>query len=241
MKQEQEKRVDIAPAANGNGHRKLEAVVFDFDGTLAELRLDFPEMKRLLGILAREYLGEPPVPPSVPALEWLVTLEDGIRQTNAAAADEFRERAAQLIRDLEVEAARQGSLFPFTRALLEELGRRAVKVAIITRNCEKAVRLVFPDMDRYCAALLARDHVPRVKPDPDHLFRALERIGSPPETAIMVGDHPLDIRTGKDAGVLTAGVSSGNVSRENLEKSGADWTAANCEELFRALEKEGLL
>ena len=241
MDRRQGKQPGNASGGNGKDRAKLEAFVFDFDGTLAELHLDFGEMKRLVGTLAGEYLPEPPVPPAVPALEWLESLAQTIESTNPAAAAEFRARAALLIRELELESARRGRLFPFTRTILEELGRKSVKIAVITRNCEEAVRLVFPDLERFCGALLTRDHVPKVKPDPDHLFRALHKIGSRPETAIMVGDHPLDIRTGRDAGVMTAGVSSGYASRGDLAGSGADWTANNCEELVRTLEREGLL
>jgi phosphoglycolate phosphatase len=74
-----------------------------------------------------------------------------------------------------------------------------------------------------------------------HLLLALERLTTPAGTALMVGDHPLDIQTGKRAGTLTAGVTSGNSSEADLSKSGADWTARNCEELVDLLTREGKL
>jgi phosphoglycolate phosphatase len=226
-----------------NGHRgkKLESIIFDFDGTLAELHLDFGEMKRRLRILAWEYLLDVPPTPTVPALEWLEALVESLPKSDEAAAMEFEGRAASLIKDIELEAAHRGSLFPFTRVILHELQEVRIKVAIITRNCEEAVRVVFPDLDRYCGGLLARDHVLRVKPDPDHLLHALEMIAAQPETALMVGDHPLDMQTGKRAGILTAGVWSGNASQEDLFRAGANWTARNCEELMLELKKENLL
>lgn len=220
---------------------KLGCIVFDFDGTLAELRLDFGEMKSRLGRLGRAYLDLEPAVPAVPALEWLEILVARVQKVDAAAALEFQDRAQRLIVDMEMEAARNGALFPFTRNLLEGLKEKKIKVAIITRNCEKAVRLVFPDLGSYCMGLLAREHVPRVKPDPDHLFRALQHVAAPPQTALMVGDHPLDIETGKRAGILTAGVWSGRASQQDLIQSGAHWTAQNCRELILALECERLL
>jgi phosphoglycolate phosphatase len=220
---------------------RLKAIVFDFDGTLAELHLDFAEMKRQLGILAQEYFSDVLQPPQIPALEWLETLAVRLHQRDEAAAFEFEERASLLIKDLELKAAHRGSLFPFTRAILRELQQGGVKIAIITRNCEEAVRIVFPDLDRYCEGFLARDHVHRVKPDPDHLLQALEKIGASPETALMVGDHPLDMQTGQRAGVLTAGVWSGNASEQDLIRAGADLTARNCQELVMALKARKLL
>jgi phosphoglycolate phosphatase len=230
-------------ASRLNGHQsvKLKAIIFDFDGTLAELRLDFAQMKRQLRILAQDYFPQLPETPNVPALEWLETLCFNLHQRDKAVALEFEERANSLITGIELEAAHRGSLFPFTRSILQELREDRIKVAIITRNCEAAVRIVFPDLDQYCAGFLARDHVHRVKPDPDHILRALEKIAAPPESALMVGDHPLDMQTGKRAGIMTAGVWSGYASQEDLVRAGANLTARNCRELILALKAQGLL
>ncbi len=51
----------------------------------------------------------------------------------------------------------------------------------------------------------------------------------------MIGDHPLDIQTGKAAGILTAGVCSGSGSRAELSAAGADWIADDCQELIEKL------
>ena len=220
---------------------RIESMVFDFDGTLAELRLDFKEMKTRIGALAGEFLSPVPDPASLPALEWLSCLEDTIRSSAGGLAGNFRTRAFALISEMEMESARNGSLFHFTRPLLRELIQNGIKTAIITRNCDAAVRLVFPDIGNYCSVFLARDHVPDPKPNPAHLTRALEAIHADFATAVMVGDHPLDIQTGKAAGIRTAGVSSGNSTREELIRTGADWVAGNCEDLVNLLAGTELL
>jgi phosphoglycolate phosphatase len=226
---------------SGNERGKLKAVIFDFDGTLAELHLDFGDMKRRLMALAQGYFREVLETPQLPALEWLESLTAQLHRRDEAAALGLEEKAGSLIKEIELEAARRGALFPFTRSILLELQRRSIKVAIITRNCEEAVRIVFPDLDQYCAGLLARDHVRRVKPDPDHLLRALDEMATSPETALMVGDHPLDMQTGRRAGTLTAGVWSGNASEDDLLRAGADLTAPNCRELILILKARNLV
>ena len=230
-----------ASRLDGDQSLRLKAIIFDFDGTLAELRLDFAQMKRQLRILAQDYFQQLPETPNVPALEWLETLCFNLHQRDKAEALEFEGRANSLITEIELEAAHRGSLFPFTRSILQELREDGIKVAIITRNCEAAVRIVFPDLDQYCAGFLARDHVHRVKPDPDHILRALEKIAALPERALMVGDHPLDMQTGKRAGIMTAGVWSGCASQEDLVRAGANLTARNCQELILTLKAQNLL
>ena len=220
----------------------LESIVFDFDGTLAELRLDFPDMKRKLTVLARGFLPSLSADAGMPALELMKEFELQIGSAATALAAKYRSEAEALITGLEMAAAREGSLFPFTRGMLSSLRERGVRTAVITRNCEQAVRVVFPDIDAYCSAFLARNHVPNPKPDPGHLLLALDAIGAGNRSrSLIVGDHPLDIRTGILAGIRTAGVGSGNTPLEVLAACGADYTAENCELLIGLLAEEGLI
>lgn len=214
---------------------KLQTFVFDFDGTLAKVPLDFSEMKKRLSSLAQTCRAPVPPPPFLPVLEWLAWLEKNIQQLNGGSDCGFRSRALALISEMEFQAAKMGSLFPFTRPLLRSLIERHVKIAIITRNCGSAVRIVFPDIDDYSNAFLPRDSVVSPKPDPGHLLRALESIGADNRTAIMIGDHPMDIETGRAAGVMTAGVCSGSSCGEDLRKAGADLVAENCAVVVRLL------
>ena len=220
---------------------EIESFVFDFDGTLAVLRLDFAEMKLRLSSLAESCFAPKPPPPFLPALEWLAWLDKRIQESIGDRTGEFRQKALTLISEMELEGARSGALFPFTRPLLKALAEKGAKTAIITRNCEAAVRLVFPDLRDYCSAFFSRDHVSAPKPDPAHLIHALESLGADLRTAIMIGDHPLDIQTGKAAGVMTAGVCSGSSSRDELVFAGADWVAEDCQKLIELLSKEKLI
>jgi phosphoglycolate phosphatase len=218
----------------------LRAVVFDFDGTLAELVLDFDAMRRRLERLAAGYLPDPRAD-AQPVLEWLEATRAVLAARSAADADAFAERAGALVRGMELEAARQGRLFPFARGVLEELRGRGVATAVVTRNCADAVLAVFPDLEACCGAVLAREHVERVKPHPAHLLRALELLGVAPEQAAMVGDHPLDVQTGLAAGTLACGVASGRINEQALRDAGAHHTAPDCPTLLALLRQRNLL
>ena len=61
-----------------------------------------------------------------------------------------------------------------------------------------------------------------VKPHPEHLLLALQSLGVAPESSSMVGDHPMDIKIGKQAGTLTIGVLTGYSTSDELTKAGAD-------------------
>jgi len=213
----------------------LDAAVFDFDGTLAELVLDFSAMKERVALAAAAYLDDVPPPNGLPALEYAGHLAGRIRPVSETGARRFLDDVAGRIRDQEIEAARSARLFPATRAALSALARAGIKVGIITRNCRAAVAIVFPDAGDFADVVLARDDARHVKPDPRHLLDALAVLGADPARSLMVGDHPMDVATGKAAGALTAGVASGRVGLDELARHDPDYLAVDVASLVAML------
>ncbi|MEM5787077.1 MAG: hypothetical protein AAGU11_07140, partial [Syntrophobacteraceae bacterium] len=74
-----------------NSLLKIGAVVFDFDGTLAELHIDFNEMKRRLSLLAGTYSSAAPPEPFLPVLEWLLWLEEDLKAAERITDGRFRD------------------------------------------------------------------------------------------------------------------------------------------------------
>ncbi|MCT4533986.1 HAD-IA family hydrolase [Halodesulfovibrio sp.] len=210
----------------------LKAVVFDFDGTLAIPTIDFNEMKRKAYEAVREVYPALPDMNDSPLLEWLDMTKGQVPADQFFLIDSIDTAAINAARDVELEAAARSDVFSWVRQLLSELLKRNITPCIITRNCTEAVRIVFPDVDKYCPVILTRDDVPVVKPDPDHLHRALALAGCSPTEALMTGDHLMDVHTGKAAGTLTAGVCSGEATREEFEAIRPDFIATDCWDLF---------
>lgn len=221
---------------------KLDAIIFDFDGTLAQLTLDFTLMKRKLAALYEAYTEERPELPDTPALEWLNELAEDIEAYEGREMGlEFHSRGRLIIQATELDAARDSTLLPFTRDLLVDLRQRGIKTGIITRNSTAAVKVVFPDIERCCDVFLPREEVSAVKPDPMHLLTALEKLGVAPEHALMVGDHTMDVETGKRASTRTAGVASGSLDEPTLKAGGADLVAVDAGVLMDLLKDEGYI
>lgn len=221
--------------------QQIQAIIFDFDGTLAEVNLDFVEMKRRVASLAACFLEHRPEPNSLPALEWIDVLASEIGRGQSALGLEFASRGRLLITAMEMDAAKTGRLFPFTQDLLMDLRKSGIKTAIITRNCTAAVKKVFPPIESLCDVFLARDAVDRVKPDPEHVLSALAGLDVPSRRAMVVGDHPLDIETARRSKTFSGAVASGRVSLEELAGHHPDFLAADCSTLVKQLIKAGIL
>lgn len=211
----------------------IQAILFDFDGTLADLNIDFAFMRERVYQLILDYGIEEKLIQEKYLLEIIDEVYKILCKNRPFGANEFYQRAHQIIYQVEMESAEKGRLFSNTKIVLQDLRKRGIKVGIITRNCEEAVRRLFPDMDDYCDAFASRNSVKRVKPHPEHLNHVLETLKVQGEKALMVGDHLIDIEAGKRLGMKTIGVLTGRIKREEFEEVGADGVLEDISEILK--------
>jgi phosphoglycolate phosphatase len=196
----------------------VRAVLFDFDGTLAELNIDFAAMKSGVHACMRRW-GQDPL-----AYEQSYVLEqiEAACERLGGQAEGFRREAHAIILEIEQAAARNGRLLPGVRDLLRELRAADIRTGVLTRNCREAVLTIVPDLERLCDVFAPRDGLVHVKPHPKHLQICLARIGRSPEESVMVGDHPMDIQAGAVLGMRTVGVLTGHTTRPGFAAVDAD-------------------
>jgi phosphoglycolate phosphatase len=209
----------------------IQAIIFDFDGTLAVLNIDFSQMRERVFDLIRQFGVSETFVMERYLLEIIDEVFPILREHNPLSAKEFYEKAHQVLQDVEMRAAREGKLIEGGVKTLNTLRQRGMKVGIITRNCEEAVRKVFPEIDDYCDAFISRDYVGNVKPHPDHLNSMLEALKVSGKDSVMVGDHLIDIQAGKTAGMVTVGVLTGRIKRGEFEEAGADYVLRDATEI----------
>lgn len=200
----------------------LNAVVFDFDGTLALLNIDFREMRRDVLDLAASYGISEDGMEQLFVLEMIAETRRRIGRNNSGQGDLFSACALKRVTDRELAGAAHSALFPGVKEMLVELRRRGIKTGILTRNCLEAVTAIFPDVLDYSDAVVTRDDTERVKPHPDHMRAVLRLLNEEPSNCAMVGDHPMDIRVGKEVGALAVGVLTGYSGISDLQGAGAD-------------------
>jgi phosphoglycolate phosphatase len=220
----------------------ISGILFDFDGTLAELHIDFAKMRQQVAELAAFFLDSPPALSKSPVLEWIDELSvqmEGLLSTEDIL--EFRSRCRMRLVGLEMKAAGKGKLFPFTRGVLLGLKARGVRTAVVTRNCTAAVHKVYPQIGQEVDCLLARDDVTKVKPDPEHLLQAVFTLDLKPAQCCMVGDHWLDVVAAQKAGMRSAAVHTGHVSAAELAAYRPDYSVSEVYSLVQEFSRNGLL
>jgi len=195
------------------------AVLFDVDGTLVDSNFHhvvawhraFLDVGRevpcwrILGLIGRS--GSELV---------RVLLGDELAEAHGGRVEKLHTRyfldSAPLLRPL-----------PGARELLEaiaQLGWRAVLATSAGEEELAVLRAALDAEDLICAVTSSAD-AERAKPHPDIVASALKRIQADPAEAIMLGDTVWDVQAGRRAGVPTAAVLSGGITREALQHAGA--------------------
>jgi len=159
----------------------IRGVVFDMDGTLTESALDFDRIRSECGL-----------PDGEPILEFLRT-----------APGDQRERAAGILHRHERRAARECRLKDGAREVLNELARRGVRTALLTRNSADSVQTVLERFGLRFDCWLSREST-EPKPSPEPVLKIAERLGLAPEELLIVGDYVFDVQAGRAAGARTA-------------------------------------
>ncbi|MBC7807799.1 MAG: HAD family hydrolase [Akkermansiaceae bacterium] len=185
--------------------RKIDAVLFDLDGTLVRTFIDFPAMRREVCERARDiyYAGDT-------ILQNNDSL-DVIHQTLAALPSEQREEArrdlyAVLERHEEVGCERPEAI-PGATDLLRSLYSQSVRVAVVTRNARRIADSLCRRMNLAADVVVAREDTSTYKPHPEPLQVACSHLNVHPKRTVMIGDLWADIAAGIAAGcAITIGI-----------------------------------
>lgn len=185
---------------------RLKGVVFDMDGTLTVSPLDFDLIRAECGI-----------PKGRPILEYI-----------EGRPESERRRMRGVLHRHERQAARQCTLRDGAKEVTEELVRRGVRTALLTRNSWESVQTVLRRFGLRFDCCVSRDDG-EPKPSPQPVLRIAGELGLAPAELLVVGDYVFDVQAGRAAGARTAFVKT----REDQEPpQDADFVIEDLRELL---------
>ena len=156
----------------------FKALFFDMDGTITFPNIDWKDLRDRIDIPEGAHI---------------------IGHIDSLPGPE-RDRAHATLEAGEQEAARQAILNPGAAELFENLRRRPLKLALITNNNRRAMNTVVEKFNLHFDLLLSREDA-LLKPAPDLILLALERLGLAPGEACFIGDSLYDRTASREAGV----------------------------------------
>ena len=197
----------------------MKAIIFDFDGTLTELTLDFGFLKEEIIKVALQYAPVDIVRSSED--HFIIEMIYRIAKLMETQGPEFQKEAFNRLTSLELEASKGKDVYSYTRTVLAGLKKKNIKAGIITRTSRKVLRQVFPDMNGYVHTAVTREDIRELKPNPAHVIEALRFLGTLSDETMVVGDHPTDIQAGSALNMKTAGVLTGRTGEKAFQEAHA--------------------
>lgn len=181
----------------------IDAVLFDFDGTLADtLPLSFKAFNTVFKTYDnREVTNEELIAMFGPTEEEII-------------ANHFRNEEFILQAIMDYYAIyKQGHFDTIEKDqaiidLLEHLKGKGIRIGVITGKSRRAFQISSEALDliSYFDVVITGDDVVKPKPDPEGIYKALEILGVNKSKTVFIGDSNADIVAGKSAGLRTYGV-----------------------------------
>ncbi len=201
--------------------RTIDAVVFDLDGTLADTLRDIADaVNHALTAV------DLPTQPADLIREWI---GDGLialcrRAMNGALPDKMGDVARIAGAYYDAHPTDHTELYPGIPELLDELTARGMPIGVLSNKPHVyTVPMVADLCDRWSFGVVegCRDEVDR-KPKPNTALRICAALGTPPESAVLLGDTAVDVQTARNAGMISVGATWGFRDVEVLREAGAD-------------------
>jgi phosphoglycolate phosphatase len=223
----------------------MKAVIFDFDGTIADTLEAIGEALNQT-MLAHGY-------PTHTTADVRRFINNGARELVRRAIPKHLQTDEALLDRVYADYHREyGKTYLHTKVayegipeLIQELHDAGVRIGVLSnKQHDYVVNLSRQVLPKGCFDA-AQGVVPNqpTKPHPYLSELTASRLGATPAECVMVGDSDVDILTAKNAGMRHVGVSWGYRDEETLRKNGATLIAHTPDELKKILNdliKKGL-
>jgi len=186
----------------------IEAVLFDWDGTLMDTK---DVLLRTYRDASTELYGEP-YPTDPETIEALLQLR--AQEAFMVVARDDAERATRVKELFAAAYARHQSAakaFDGVPEALRALVDLGVRVGVATSKARERFEADAGRagvLDLFAVTVTGED-VSAAKPDPEPVRKAVEALGLRPEQCFYVGDGPNDVLAARGAGTVTVGVEYG--------------------------------
>jgi HAD superfamily hydrolase (TIGR01549 family) len=220
----------------------IKAVIFDLDGTIVDFNIDFKAARaEVIHLLTQQNLPSSLLSVNESLFITLKKVEKRMKE-NGKDEQEFvklKEKVIAVVERYEAKAARETNLILGILETLKTLRKMKLKIAIFTANGEKSTNHILRRfrLRQFFDAIITRESVLAVKPDPVHLEAVLKALKVRPEEAIVVGDSVRDVECARRLKVLAVGVTTGFSSIEELTRAGADYLASSSTDIPSLLQK----
>jgi beta-phosphoglucomutase len=200
----------------------FEAVIFDWDGTLADTR-------RVIVISFQKAAAEANLKVSNEYIERRIgigaadTFRDILRSANLQVDEPLVQRLVDRKSQFEIEMTSQVKLFPGAIELLEAL-RGRVKMGLASMNNRAVIMHMVQanNLGQYFQTILTAESISHSKPNPEIFLKTAVELNESPQTCVVLEDSIFGVKAAKSGGMSCIAVTTGVYSRVELEREKPD-------------------
>lgn len=215
-----------------------DAIIFDLDGTLVDT---LPDLTATLNDALFE-IGLGKIDDNLVRSSLHRGFEESARAALSALGQDEK-LLGQLVEAYQAyyrqAPATHSRLYPGVRDLLIRQMGRGVPMAVCTNKSESLALGLLDELDlrKFFSVVVGADTCARRKPDPEPLIHAIDRLDTPHDRAVLVGDSQVDVDCARSAHVsclyFTGGYGTRSAQSSALEISFDAYSelmtqAANC-------------
>ncbi|HWK21727.1 MAG TPA: pyrophosphatase PpaX [Ureibacillus sp.] len=210
----------------------MKALLFDFDGTL--LNTNDLIIKTFMHILEERFPGQYSPKDCMKFIG--PSLTETFEQITPNEVDEMIEKYRQWNQAHHDELVTE---YDGVVSTLEKLKEQGIRLAVVSTKRKDTVEkgLDLMGAKHLFEFWIGGDDVKNVKPDPEPVLLAIERLGVSKEDVMMIGDNYHDILAGKNAGVKTAGVSWSIKGEDFLKQFNPDYILQHMVDLLTIVKE----
>jgi len=214
----------------------LKAVIFDWDGTLADTKKavveSFTRVLVEVGCVVDDKFIERRI-----GIGTRKILEEVLKQSNIAFDDRMLKELIRKKVKIQTELSEVVYLFEGATELLDALYGR-VRMALATMSNRKVIDKLLSEkrLEKYFDVVVTADEVSKPKPDPEVFLVCATKLNLSPGDCITVEDSTFGVKAAKAARMKCIAVPSGAYTKEELQNEKPDLLVDSLVEIDKILD-----
>lgn len=196
--------------------------IFDFDGTMGDSRRLI--VKTMMDTFDHLRIVKPSVEECVKTIGLPLT---DCFAVSACLDEKKSEECAAVYREIFQVNNKPGAVKPFEGVIdtLNRLYDEGKTMAVASSRQHESLDILVEDFDitNLFSMIVGGDDVTQAKPNAEPVNLILSKLGFKPWQALVVGDAPVDVLMGRNAGTRTCAVTYGNGGIDELKASKPDY------------------
>ncbi|MHA1309281.1 MAG: HAD family hydrolase [Candidatus Helarchaeota archaeon] len=215
----------------------IKVIIFDLEGTILEMDADWEKMrKKISDYFLENFNIKLEFKPILLKIDEALELLSKKRPINELK--QIKEHALNIIEETHINAAKNSTLFDGIKDLLKKLKKLGYQLVVFTRSGKKSTKILLEKngLNKFFKIVITREDTEHSKPSSEGIIKIMNFNNFNPDKYLIIGDHPYDIISGKNANIHTLGVLSGIASKDDLIKVRPEFILNNIVELLDYLD-----